>query len=151
MRTFATPGIGLDAVAEQLLDLAAIVVDGPGRAGQQLHEEPRQRVVGAVAAVLAERDLRRLRVARQRRQLVHAADDFEHRRLHVGADGETQVDERAARVRERVERLHAAQTRERPLLRLDDLGFDLGRAPRRASVVKIEIDRLFDVREQLDR
>ena len=91
----------LDAAAEQLFDLAAVVVDGPRRAGQQLHEEPRQRVVGAVAAVFAQRDLRRLRVARQRRQLVHAADDFEHRRLHVGADGELQVEERAAGSRRR--------------------------------------------------
>ena len=105
---------------------------GPGRAGQQLHEEPGQRVVRAVAAVLAQRDLRRLRVARQRRQLVHAADDFEHRRLHVGADRELQVQERAALVREGVERLHAAQALQRALLRLDDLGLDLGWAPRRA-------------------
>ena len=36
------PGNGLDAVAEQLLDLPAVVVDGPCRAGQQLHEEPGQ-------------------------------------------------------------------------------------------------------------
>ena len=143
-------GNRLDAVAEQLFDLAAVVVDGARGAGQQLHEEPRQRVVGAVAAVLAERDLRRLRIARQRRQLIHAADDFEHRRLHVGADRELQVDERAARVGEGIQRLHAAQARERPLLRLDDLGFDLGgrgRAPARED----RDDRLFDVREQLDR
>ena len=143
-------GNRLDARAEQLFDLAAVVVDGPRRAGQQLHEEPRQRVVRAVAAVFAERDLRRLRVARQRRQLVHAADDFEHRRLHVGADRELQVEEGAAGVREGVERLHAAQAGERPLLRLDDLGFDLG-GRRRAPAREDRDDRLFDVREQLDR
>ena len=143
-------GNRFDAVAKQLFDLAAIVVDGSGSSGQQLHEEPRQRVVGPVAAVCAERDLRRLRVAWQRRQLIHAADDFEHRRLHVGADRKLQVDERAAGVGEGIQRLHAAQARQRPLLRLDDFGFDLG-GSRRAPAREDRDHRLVDVRKQLDR
>jgi hypothetical protein len=104
----------------------------------------------AVAAVFAEGDLRRLRIARQRRQLVHAADDFEHRGLHVGADGELQVEEGAASVREGVERLHAAQALQRALLRLEDLGFDFFRRGC-APAGEDGYHRLFDIREQLDR
>jgi hypothetical protein len=100
------------------------------------------------------RRLRRGRSAapasRQRRQLVHAADDFEHRGLHVGPGGKLQVDERVAGIRECVERLHAAQSLQRALLRLEDLGFDFfGRG--RAPAGEDGDHRLFDIGEELDR
>ena len=91
---------GLDARAHQVLDLAPVVLDRAGRARLQLHEEPGQRLVRAAAAVLAERDARRIGVARQRRQLVHARDHVDQRAAHVGADRELEVDERAAGIRE---------------------------------------------------
>ncbi len=141
---------GLDPGPHEFLDALAVRLDRARRAGQQLHEEPGQRLVRAAAAVVAERDRRRGRVARQRRQLVHAADHLDQRTLHVGADREAQVQERVARVRERVQLLEAGQSLQRAFLRLEDLGLDFGWC-RRAPAGLHRDDRRLDVGEQLHR
>ena len=105
----------LDARAHQVLDLAPVVLDRARRARLQLHEEPGQGFVRPAAAVLAERDARCVGVARQRRQLVHARDHVDQRAAHVGADRELEVDERAARVRERLDLLQARRGRAAPV------------------------------------
>ena len=140
----------LDARAHQVLDLAPIVLDRARRPGLQLHEEPGQRLVRAAAAVLAERNARRVGIARQRRELVHARDDVDQRAAHVRADRELQVDERAAGVREGLDLLQAREAAQRLLLRLDQFGFDFGRR-RRAPAGEDRDDRLVDVREELHR
>ncbi len=140
----------LDARAHQVLDLAPVVLDRAGRARLQLHEEPGQRLVRPAAAVLAERDARRVGVARQRRQLVHARDHVDERAAHVRADRELEVDEGAACIRERLDLLQARQAAQRLLLRLDQLGLDLG-GRGRAPAGEDRDDRLVDVREQLHR
>jgi len=139
----------LDARAHQVLDLAPVVLDRAGRAGLQLHEEPGQRFVRAAAAG-AKLDARRVGVAWQRRQLVHARNHVDQRAAHVRADREFEVDERAAGVCEGLDLLQSRQAAQRLLLRLDQLGLDLGRrggAPGR----EYRDDRLLDVRKELHR
>ena len=65
-------------------------LDGPGSAGQELHEKPRQRFVGVVVAT--EGDARPVRIARQGRQAVQPPDHLHQRVLHVGPDPETQIE-----------------------------------------------------------
>ena len=145
-----TPGNRLDARAHQVFDFTPVVLDRPRRAGLQLHEEPGQGLVRAAAPVLAERDAGRIGVARQRRQLVHARDHVDERAAHVRADRELEVDEGAARVRERLDLLQACEPAKRLLLRLDQLGLDFGRS-RGTPTREDPDDRLFNVGEELHR
>jgi hypothetical protein len=143
-------GYRFDSRAHELFDPLPVAMDRPWRSRQELHEEPGERLVRSAATVIAERDDRCFRIPRHRRQLIHAADHLDQRRLHVGADREAQVHPGPARVREGAELLQAIQSLKCALLRLDDLRFDLGgrgRAPGR----EYRDDGLFDLGKELQR
>jgi hypothetical protein len=93
---------------------------------------------------------RAVRVARQRRQADHAADDVDQRRFHVGADREREEYLAAAGIGVAVDFLNAGQALQYLLLRLQQLRLDfLGRG---AAPVGEDGDRRpFDVGKQLQR
>jgi hypothetical protein len=136
-----------DARLDDVLDEAAIALDRPFAPRQQLHEEERQLLV-RIAAVAAELHDRPVRIARQRRQAAHAADDVDQRRFHVGADRERQEHLAAAGIRVAVDFFNAGQALQHLLLRLQQLRLDfLGRG---AAPVGDDPDRgPFDVGKQL--
>ena len=143
------PGHRFDARPDHVLDVAAVILDRPFGAGQQLHEEPRQRVVGVVLAT-AELDDRPVGVGRLRADPVHAPDHVDQGRTHVGADGEGQVDEAAAGIGVALDLLDARQTLQHLFLRLEQLGLGfLGRS--RSPAGEDRDVRPLDVGKQLQR
>jgi hypothetical protein len=93
---------------------------------------------------------RAVRVARQRGQAAHAADDIDERRFHVRADRERQEDLAAAGIGVAVDFLNAREALQHLLLGLEQLGLDfLGRG---AAPVREDRDlRTLDVGEELQR
>jgi len=138
-----------DARLDDVFDQPAVTLDRPLRAGQQLHEEERQVLVG-IPFGAAELDYRPVDIARQRRQAAHAANHVHQRGLHVGADCEGQEHLAAARTGVAVDFLDAGQSLQHLLLRLEQLRFHFfGRSA--APVGEDGNGWTLDVREQLQR
>jgi len=123
----------LQSRAHGIFNESAVGFDRPWRPRQQLHEEPGQRFVGVVVA--AERDARSVRIPRQWRQAIQPTDHLDQCALHVGADGEAQVEVGVFRLRVAFDLLDPGHALHDLLERLKEFRLDfLGRGGTPASL-----------------